>query len=182
MTSTSLSLTSYEGSREGVEVGERDLGRVIEGNRKLYRRRNFRYHPVDGELEIIKRLVLKSIEKVQRWVNPVKRIRVFDYEIYSDTTVILDNVGSREIIPPFTLDSFKRIVSITHDARKRTYKYLLEEKAPRRQEPWLGLENLRYTTKLLDSLGSKVAHDVSVSLEHFLDNLHEVNRKLSETF
>jgi hypothetical protein len=167
---------------EGFEGPERDLDRIIHGNRKLYSSGNFRYHPEDGTLEIVKRLVLKSVEKVQKWLNPIQRIRIFDYEIYSDTTVLLDDLESREWIPTFTVDTFKRIVSITHDANKQTYKYLLEEKVSGGKEIWLGLENFNYLSNFLDSLGSSVAHQVSVSLNNFLNNLHLTTKKLSERF
>jgi hypothetical protein len=80
------------------------------------------------------------------------------------------------------MDSFKRILTINHNQHKHTYKYLLEEKFPTKHRLWKGVENFRYITRFLDSLGSTVAHDVSVSLNHFLDNLNETNRKLSEIF
>ena len=171
-----------DSSEEGYEAPEKGLTRIIQGNRKLYTEGNFRFHPNDGALEIVKRLVLKSVEKVHKWMNPIQRIRIFDYEIYSDTTVLLDDIESREWIPTLTLDTFKRIVSINHDAKKQTYKYLLEEKFPGGKGIWLGVENFRYATKFLDSLGSTVAHQVSVSLHNFLDNLHLTNRKIAEMF
>jgi hypothetical protein len=177
-----FSLATDDSLEEGYECHERDSNRIIQGNRKLYTAKNFRYHPGNGKLQIFKRLVLKSMEKVQKWLNPIQRIRIFDYEIRLDTTVLLDDIESRERIPTLTLDSFKRIVSITHDANKRTYKYPLEERFPTKQRLWKGVENFRYITKFLDSLGSTVAHDLSISLNHFLDNLNETNRKLSALF
>jgi hypothetical protein len=182
LTSKCPSPKTDEDSEEGFEGPERDLDRIIHGNRKLYSSGNFRYHPDDGTLEIVKRLVLKSVEKIQKWLNPIQRIRLFDYEIYSDTTVLLDDLESREWIPTFTVDTFKRILSITHDSNKQTYKYLLEEKVPGEKGIWLGLENFDYLTNFLDSLGNSVAHQVSVSLHNFLDNLHLTTRKLSERF
>jgi hypothetical protein len=182
LTSQCLSLTLEDFSDEGYEVPEKDLNKIIEGNRKLYTARNFRYHPVDGQLEIFKRLTPKSLVQIQRWLNPIKRIRLFDYEIYSDTTVLLDNIGSRVKIPVLTVDTFKRIVTIVRDIKKHTYKYLLEEKYPSEKRMWLGVENFRYITKFLDSLGNRDAHGLSVALNNFLDNLNETNRKLSALF
>jgi hypothetical protein len=99
-----------------------------------------------------------------------------------DTTVLLDNIGSRVKIPVLTVDTFKRIVTIVRDTKKPTYKYLLEEKDPTGKGMWLGVENFRYITKFLDSLGNRDAHAVTVTLNNFLDNLHETNRKLSALF
>jgi hypothetical protein len=64
LTSKCLSLTLEDYSEEGYEVPEKDLHKIIEGNRKLYTSRNFRYHRVNGELEISKRLVPKTLEKI----------------------------------------------------------------------------------------------------------------------
>ena len=112
------------------ELPEKDLNEVIEANRKLYTKKNFRYHPKHGELEMFKPLVLKYYEKVQRWLNPIQSIRIFDYTIYMDTTALQDKITSRKKLPALTMDSFKRIVAITHNTNKHTYKYLLEEKYP----------------------------------------------------
>jgi hypothetical protein len=182
LTSKCLSLTLEDSSEEGYEVPEKDLNKIIEGNRKLYTSRNFRYHPVWGELEICKRLFPKTCEKVQRWLNPIQSIRIFDYTIYSDTTALLGNIGSRVKIPVLTVDTFKRIVKIVRDTKKLTYKYLLEEKYPAEKRMWLGVENFGYITKFLDSLGDREAHGVSVSLTNFLDSLNETAKKLSDMF
>ena len=122
------------------------------------------------------------MEKPQKWIDPNQVVRVFDYTIRLETSVLLENTESREKIPTLTMDSFKRILTINHDPHKQTYKYLLEEKCPTKNRLWKGVENFRYITKFLDSLGCSVAHDVSVSLNYFLDNLNETNRKLSELF
>ena len=178
----SLSLALVNTEEVGYEVPEKDLDKIIQGNRRLYTAGNFRCHPVDGRLRMSKRLVLKSLEKVQRWLNPIQSIRIFDYAFYLDTTVLLDNVESREKIPVLAVDTFKRILAIVHDTNKHTYKYLLEEKYPIGTRMWLGVENFRYITRFLDSLGNREAHGVSVSLNNFLANLHETNRKLSAHF
>jgi hypothetical protein len=94
----------------------------------------------------------------------------------------LDDVASREKIPVLTVDTFKRIVTIVRNTKKLTYKYLLEEKYPAEKTMWLGVENFGYITKFLDSLGDREAHGVSVSLNNFLDNLHETVKKLSALF
>jgi hypothetical protein len=182
LTSKCLSLTLEDYSEEGYEVPEKDLHKIIEGNRKLYTSRNFRYHPLWGELEISKPLFPKTFDKVQRWLNPIQSIRIFDYTIYSDRTALLGNIGSIVKIPVMIVDTFKRIVTIVRDTKKLTYKYLLEEKYPAEKRMWLGVENFGYIIKFLDSLGDREAHGVSVSLKNFLDNLHETVRKLSELF
>jgi hypothetical protein len=182
LTCKCLSLSLEDSSEEGYEVPEKDLNKIIKGNRKLYTARNFRYHPVWGELEISKRLVPKRFEKVQRWLNPIQRIRLFDYEIYSDMMSLLGNNGSRVKIPALTVDTFKRIVTIVRDTKKHTYRYLFEEKYPTEKRMWLGVENFGYITKILDSLGNREAHGLSVSLKNFQDNLHETIRKLSELY
>ena len=182
LTTKYLSHPTDDRSEEGYECAERDSTRIIENNRKLYTARNFGYHPRNGKLQIFMRLVLKSLGKIQKWLNPIQRIRIFDYEVWLDTTVLLDNTVKREKITTMTMDSFKRILSITHDANKRTYKYLLEEKFPTKARLWKGVEDFRYITKFLDSLGNTVAHEVSVSFHRFLDKLHETSRKLSTIF
>ena len=164
------------------ELPEKDLNKVIEANRKLYTKKNFRYHPKHGELEMFKPLVLKYYEKVQRWLNPIQSIRIFDYTIYMDTTALQDKITSRKKLPALTMDSFKRIVAITHNTNKHTYKYLLEEKYPNSKRMQLGVESFRYLTRFLDSMGSKVARGFSVTLSNTLDNLRETNRKLSALF
>ena len=177
-----MSLTLEETEVGGHEVPEKDLSKIIEGNRKLYTSRNFRYHPKNGELEIIKPLVLKYYEKVQRWLNPIQCVRIFDYTIYMDTTALLNNIDSRVKVPAIALDSFKRIVAITHDTNKGTYKYLLEEKCPTGKAMWLGIESFRYVTKFCDSLGSTRARSFSVTMTNILGSLREMNRKLSELY
>lgn len=83
-------------SQRGHLRPERDLNRVIEANRKLYTTKNYLNHHVRGDLQVIKRLVLKSMGKIHKWMDPIQGVRLFDYEVRPDTTVLLDNIASRE--------------------------------------------------------------------------------------
>jgi hypothetical protein len=83
-------------SQRGYVRPERDLNRVIEANRKLYTTKNYLNHHLRGDLQVIKRLVLKSMGKIHKWMDPIQGVRLFDYEVRPDTTVLLDNIASRE--------------------------------------------------------------------------------------
>jgi hypothetical protein len=83
-------------SQRGYLRPERDLNRIIEANRKLYTKKNYLTHHVRGDLQVIKRLILKSMGKIHKWMDPIQGVRLFDYEVRPDTTVLLDNIASRE--------------------------------------------------------------------------------------
>lgn len=154
---------------------------------ELTRKRNERINKIretKRNLSKKKKIILKSIFKIYRTLNPIKEIRILDFVFPiggNFSTSSLDSKDSDVFHSQWyaMYNSFKRISRIERDTETDEYTYFLEERWPQKQIIWKGFENLTYFTQYLQSLANVEAYNLSVWFDSYIKSVGDMTRNIA---
>lgn len=137
----------------------------------MYEDQVYKYNNYYDDFYVTKNLELKPISQVPKFLNPVSFIRILENYVPLESAG-LENKGCFSMDQ--ALKSTKRVTKLTHNTVQKEWIYSYEERDLIHTYSKV-TSQLQYLVEWLNSSGSKLAHNFSILVEKYLENIKSVS-------
>ena len=151
---------------------ELTLDQIINNLRKMYKNGDSVYDSLTDEFYIYKKLKVKSIENIQKFINPLKFVRIFESFILLDRTWLLNECSATALKITQLVRLTKHVTKIVHDTQQKEWTYFLEDRGKSESDSIMErIPEVKYLTEWLDSMGHTNTHTQSKIVRTYIEKL-----------